>query len=120
MIVMAVRHQHDIDRRQRVERDAGIVVPLRPGPANGEARIDHTGSTRMFSPEVWISQLAWPTKESRTLSPSTRGGGVSACGLGTHSGQFARCRPLPNCQRSTSPSDFGGAPSGSKKRRPSK
>ena len=31
MVVMAVRHQHDVDLRQRVEGDAGIVVPLRPG-----------------------------------------------------------------------------------------
>ncbi len=33
MIVMAMRHQHDVDRRQRVERNAGIVVTLRSGPA---------------------------------------------------------------------------------------
>jgi hypothetical protein len=32
----------------------------------------------MFSPEVWISQLAWPTNDKRTLPPLTRGGGVSA------------------------------------------
>ena len=34
MIVMAVRHQRDIDRRQRVERNAGIVATLRSGPAD--------------------------------------------------------------------------------------
>ena len=28
--------------------------------------------------------------DSRTLSPLTRGGGVSLCGFGTQSGQFAR------------------------------
>jgi len=44
----------------------------------GDARIDHTGSTRIFWPAVWISQLAWPTKENRILSLPTRGGGVSA------------------------------------------
>ena len=50
------------------------------GPANatGEARSDHTGSTRMFSPDAWISQLACPTNDNRTLLPLTRGGGVSA------------------------------------------
>src|SRR5205085_1942364 len=87
------------------------------GPANvkGEARIDHTGSTRRFTPEAWISQLACPTKDSLTLSPVTLGGGVSAWGLGTQSGQDARRRPEPNCQRSSSRSDFGGEPSGSKK-----
>ena len=55
---MAVRHQYRVDLGQRVEGDAGIVMALRAGPAHGEARIDHTGSTRMFSPEAWISQLA--------------------------------------------------------------
>ena len=34
MVVMAVGHQHRIDRRQRVERDAGIVDPFRPGKAD--------------------------------------------------------------------------------------
>ena len=48
----------------------------------------------MFRPAVWISQLAWPTNDSRTLSPSTRGGGVSACALGAHSGQ-ACALPVP-------------------------
>ena len=92
------------------------------GPANetGEARIDHTGSTRMLRSAVWISQLAWPTNESRTLSPLTRGGGVSLWAFGTHSGQSARLRPVPNCQRSSPANDFGGTPSGSKKRVPSK
>ena len=52
MVVVAMRHQHGIDRRQRVERDAGIVHPLRPGEANGEARSDHNGSVRMFRPAV--------------------------------------------------------------------
>jgi hypothetical protein len=28
---MAVRHQHDVDLWQRVEGNAGIVVPVRPG-----------------------------------------------------------------------------------------
>src|ERR1700675_3378327 len=36
MIVMAVRYQHDIDRRQYVEGNAGVIVPLRAGP--GERR----------------------------------------------------------------------------------
>jgi len=31
MIVVAVRHQHDVDLGQRVERNAGIVVPFRSG-----------------------------------------------------------------------------------------
>src|SRR3954447_24823354 len=93
----------------------GSLRRLGPANENGEARIDHTGSTRMLRPAVWISQLAWPTNENRTLLPSTRAGGVSENGLGTHSGQFSRVRPEPNCQRSTSPRDFGGEPSGSKK-----
>jgi hypothetical protein len=98
----------------------GSLRRFGPAKRTGEARSDHTGSTRMFSPEVWISQLTWPTNDSRTLPPSTRGGGVSACGLGTHSGQARRCRSRPNCQRSTSRSDFGGTPSGSKNCLPSK
>src|SRR5437899_1740440 len=105
MVVMAVRHQHDIDLWKRVE---------------GEARIDHTGSTRMLRSRVWISQVTWPTNDSRTLSPPTRAGGVSLWAFGTQSGQLARLRSVPNCQRSTSPNDFGGTPSGSKKRVPSK
>ena len=35
MIVMTVRDQHDVDLRQLLERDAGIVVPLRSGKADG-------------------------------------------------------------------------------------
>ena len=35
----------------------GSLCRFGPAQANGEARIDQTGSTRMFSPEVWISQL---------------------------------------------------------------
>ena len=66
----------------------GSLRRFGPAQATGETRFDHTGSTRMLSPAVWISQLAWPTNDSRTLSPSTRGGGVSACGLGAHSGQL--------------------------------
>ena len=34
MIVVPVRDQHDVDLRQLLERDAGIVVPLRPRPAD--------------------------------------------------------------------------------------
>jgi hypothetical protein len=34
MVVRAVGHQHRIDRRQRVERDAGIVDPFRSGKAD--------------------------------------------------------------------------------------
>jgi hypothetical protein len=79
----------------------GSLWRFGPAQANGEARIDHTGSIRMFSPEVWISQLAWPTNDSRTLSPVIRCGGVSVKGLGVHSGHAARCRPPPNCQRRT-------------------
>ena len=56
----------------------GSLCRFGPANENGEARIDHTGSTRMLSPAVWISQLAWPTNDSRTLLPSTRAGGVSA------------------------------------------
>ena len=74
----------------------------------------------MLRSPVWISQVTWPTNDSRTLSPLTRGGGVSLWAFGTQSGQLARFRSVPNCQRSTSPSDFGGTPSGSKKRVPSK
>src|SRR6185312_8971727 len=120
MVVVAMRYQHDIDCRQRLERDAGIVVPPRPAQANGETRTDQTGSTRMFKPAVWISQLAWPTNESRTVPPSTRAGGLSENGLGSQSGHFARFLSRSNCQRSKSRKAFGGAPSGSKKRSPSK
>jgi hypothetical protein len=98
----------------------GSLQRFGPAQLTGDARPDHTGSIRMFSPDVWISQLAWPTYDNRALSPQTRAGGVSACGLGAHSGQACRCRPGPNCQRSTSASDLGGEPSGSRKRMPSK
>ena len=98
----------------------GSLRRFGPAKETGEARIDHTGSIRMLRSRVWISQLTWPTKDSRTLSPLTRGGGVSLCGLGTQSGQFTRCRSVPNCQRSTPANDFGGTPSGSKNRIPSK
>src|SRR6266446_4420692 len=86
----------------------GSLQRLGPAHLTGDARTDHTGSTRMFSPDAWISQLAWPTNDNRTLSPQTRAGGLSACGLGAHSGQACRCLPGPNCQRRTSPSDFDG------------
>ncbi len=35
MVVMAMRDQHDVDLRQRVERNAGVVVPLGPGEGDG-------------------------------------------------------------------------------------
>src|SRR5207244_10055531 len=68
----------------------GSLWRLGPAKLTGETRIDHTGSTRMLRPPVWISQLAWPTNDNRTLLPSTRGGGVSACAFCTQSGQVAR------------------------------
>src|SRR5215468_11884127 len=98
----------------------GSLCRFGPAKLTGETRIDQTGSTRMLRPDVWISQLACPTKERRTLFPSTRGGGVSRKGPSVHVGHFARLRLLPNCQRSSSRQAFGGAPSGSKKRSPSK
>src|SRR5258705_4996469 len=98
----------------------GSLQLFGPAQLTGDARADHTESTTMFSPDAWISQLAWPTNDNRTLSPQTRAGGLSACGLGAHSGQACRCLPGPNCQRSNSPSDFGGEPSGSRNRVPSK
>src|SRR6201999_2047120 len=98
----------------------GIIVPLRPGKGERRDRSDHTGSTRIFRPAVWISQLAWPTKENRTLPPSTRAGGVSEKGLGAQSGHLARLRSRPNCQRRISWGFLGGAPSGSTKCSPSK
>jgi hypothetical protein len=82
------------------------------GPANGtgEARIDHTGSIRMFSPRGLDQPAAWPTNDSRTLWPETRGGGVIAVGIR---------HPNPACSRrlrsgelpaQNFPSDFGGTP----------
>src|SRR4051812_43544567 len=98
----------------------GSLCRFGPAKVNGEARVDHTGSTRILSPAVWISQLAWLMNDNRTFSPLTLGGGVSAWGLGAHSGQVLRSRPEPNCHFNTWLSDFGGTPSGSKKRSPSK
>ena len=64
MIVVAVRHQHDVDRRQRVERDAGVVAALRPGPARPARRAPTTPDRPGCSARaVWISQLAWPTND---------------------------------------------------------
>src|SRR5256885_44545 len=34
MVVMTVRYQRDVDRRQRLERNARVVATLRPGPAH--------------------------------------------------------------------------------------
>jgi hypothetical protein len=48
VIVMAVRHQHRIDRRQGVERDAGVVDPLRPGEA------DRRGALRPYRIEQQV------------------------------------------------------------------
>jgi len=56
----------------------GSLTRFGPAKLTGEARSDQIGSTRMLVPAVWISQLAWPTKEKRIVSPAIRGGGVSA------------------------------------------
>ena len=56
----------------------GSLWRFGPAQSTGEARADQTGSTKMFKPAVWISQLAWPTNDNRTFSPVTRAGGVSA------------------------------------------
>src|SRR6516165_7792851 len=100
----------------------GSFTRLGPTKRNGDARSDHTGSSRIFSPAVCISMLACPTYEMRKTAPSTRVGGRSRYGDGAHTGHFALgARHLRSmCQRSKSRLLLGGAPCGSKKHSPSK
>ena len=88
----------------------GSLTRFGPAKLTGEARSDHTGSHKRFTPAVWMRSEAWPTKPIRIALPSTRAGGRSEWGLGTHSGHFA---PRPdNCQRRRSATLRGGAPCG--------
>ena len=85
MVVMIVRDQHDIDLRQRVERDAGSFTRFGPMKSIGDTRSDQTGSIRMLSPAVWIRKLAWPTKEMRNARPLPARRRIAE-GLGTQAG----------------------------------
>lgn len=56
----------------------GSLCRFGPAKLTGDTRDDQTGSTRMLSPPVWISQLACPTKEAHpaAIDPLRRGVGM--------------------------------------------
>ena len=58
MVIVVVRDEHDVDRRQCVEIDAAITN--RRGPANetGDARLLHMGSVRTLIAPSWSSTVA--------------------------------------------------------------
>jgi hypothetical protein len=57
------------------------------GPINGTGlqRSDQIGSVRMFSPSVWIRNVAWFTHVTRSAPPVTRCGGGGADVISRHS-----------------------------------
>ncbi len=78
---MAVRHQHDIDRGQRLERDAGIVVPLRPGKgkrrgAHRPHRIDQDVEPRGLDQPARVADKGQPhlVAARRAQAACRRGG----------------------------------------------
>jgi len=78
---------------------------------------------RMFSPgrlDKTAGVADEKTKQSQSVGPRRALGGMSACGIGAHSGQACRCRRGRTASAETSPSDFGGErPSGIEKPRAS-
>src|SRR4030081_1666384 len=117
MVVVAARNQRDVDRRERGKRDAGVVVTLRSGPA------ERRGARRPY----WIDQnvesggLDQPAGVADKRQPHLVAGDPRRRRVGGGARRPIRPGlPPPNCQRSTSRSDFGGTPSGSKNCNPSK
>ena len=94
----------------------GSLCRFGPAKETGEARIDHTGSTRMFRSRGLDQPADVADKRQPHLVAARRAAAACRCaGSAPNPASSARCRSVPNCQRSTSPSDFGGTPSGSKK-----
>ena len=54
---MVVAQEHHVDRRQVFEAQPRRVIPSGPIHWAGLARIDQTGSVRMFRPAVWSSTV---------------------------------------------------------------
>ena len=97
MIVVAVRDQHDIDRRQRVERDAGIVDALRPDEARTARRAPTTPGRSGCSGRR--SAAASSHGRQRKCASRARRPAPAAC----RCGGSARVRPLrPVPRRDTS------------------
>ena len=100
MVVMAMRDQHEVDRRQRLEGDAGIVDAFRPDEGEGRGALGPNGvaqniQARGLNQHARMADIG----NADGFFPSTRAGGRSECGLGAHSGHFSP-RPLKKRKRS--------------------
>ena len=74
VVVMTVRHQHDVDRRQRFERNAGIVDPHRSHEAD---RRDALRPDRVDQ-DVEARGLQKPARVAHVREPPL--GAIHACG----------------------------------------
>ena len=71
MIVVAMRDQHDVDRRQRVERDARIVDALRP-ERSSPARRAATTPDRSGCSALRSAAASWRGRQRRCAIPAHR------------------------------------------------
>ena len=119
MVVVAMRHQHDVDRRQRVERDARIVHADRPEEAHRRDALattpDRSGCSARRS-----AAASSHGPHRRAAIPARRR--APAAGRCTGSAPRPAIRPSarPMYQRISVARLFGGEPCGSKKWTPSK
>jgi hypothetical protein len=70
---MTVRDQHDVDRRQRLERNARVVAALRPGPAHRRRtprphRIDQNVQSGGLDQPAGVADI----RQSRLVAPDAR------------------------------------------------
>jgi hypothetical protein len=118
MVIVIMRNEHGIDRRQVIEGDTRRVSTLRPNKGKWACSVRAYWIGQDIEPRAWIRKVAWPTKATRGPSWTRSGGRSGVKRGGTDPGQRSR-RPKA-CQRITSQKRRGGLPRGLKKRVPSK
>ena len=122
MIVVAVRHQHDVDRRQVGKRDAGIVDPLRPDEAERRRalrpdRIEQDIEARGLDQKAGVADIG--DAPSRAFDARRRTVGIRRRRPGRPFRPGAAQPALQEPAQQIAPAP-GGAAARSKKRSPSK
>ncbi len=75
MVVVIVTDAHDVDGRQRLEREGTGWTRRGPTRRNGLTRSENTGSNSRFPAAVWTRKEACPSHVATMRSPAGGGGG---------------------------------------------
>ncbi len=75
VVVVVVADENHVDRRQILEAQSWWSKALGSCELDGAGALGPDRVVKKFKPAICTSTVAWPTNETRSVSPSTRSGG---------------------------------------------